>query len=143
MEEFHVENFNDPVEEETEKTTDRFGQSEQNAGEEEENGSALKEILSWVATFVIAIAAALLIKNFLIINADVPPGSMERTIMPGDRFIGNRLAYLKSDPERGDIVVFKYPDDESENYVKRVIGLPGETVVIENGKIYINGSEQP
>jgi len=73
----------------------------------------------------------------------VPTGSMENTIMPGDRLIGNRLAYIKDGPERGDVVVFKYPDDEKETYVKRVIGLPGETVEIRDAKIYINGSEEP
>ncbi|MEI3048193.1 MAG: signal peptidase I [Roseburia inulinivorans] len=99
--------------------------------------------MSWVIPFAIALVAALLIKNFLIINADVPTGSMENTILPGDRFIGNRLAYVFGEPERGDIVVFRYPDDESEIYVKRVIGLPGDTIDIEDGKIYINGSAEP
>ena len=61
--------------------------------------------------------------------------------MPGDRLIGNRLAFLKSTPERGDVVIFHYPDDEEELYVKRVIGLPGEEVRIEDGKIYIDGEE--
>lgn len=109
----------------------------------EEKTSVLKEILSWVIPFAAAIAAALFIKNFIIINAGVPSGSMENTIMTGDRFLGNRLAYIASEPKRGDIVVFKYPDNEEEIYVKRVIGLPGETIVIENGKVYIDGSEQP
>lgn len=57
--------------------------------------------MSWVIPFAIALVAALLIKNFLIINADVPTGSMENTILPGDRFIGNRLAYVVGEPERG------------------------------------------
>lgn len=69
--------------------------------------------------------------------------SMENTIMPGDRLIGNRLAFLKDTPERGDVVIFHYPDDEEELYVKRVIGLPGEEVRIDDGKIYIDGSETP
>lgn len=63
--------------------------------------------------------------------------------MPGDRLIGNRLAFLKDTPERGDVVIFHYPDDEEELYVKRVIGLPGEEVRIDDGKIYIDGSETP
>ncbi len=62
--------------------------------------------------------------------------------MPGDRLIGNRLAYIKDEPDRGDIVIFRYPDDEEELYVKRIIGLPGETVDITEGKIYINGAEE-
>lgn len=105
--------------------------------------SAAKEVLSWVLTFALAIAAAFLIKNYLIINADVPTGSMENTIMPGDRLIGNRLAYIKEGPERGDVIIFHYPDNEEELYVKRVIGLPGDEVSIIDGEIFINGSSTP
>lgn len=108
---------------------------------EEKPQSALRELLSWVLTFAVAIAVALFIKYCLIINADVPTGSMENTIMPGDRLIGNRLAYLKEGPQRGDIVVFHYPDNEKELFVKRVIGLPGESVHIEDAKVYIDGVE--
>lgn len=110
---------------------------------EEEKTSWKKEILGWVLPLVAGIFAAFLIKNYIIINARVPSGSMENTIMTGDRLIGNRLAYLNSNPERGDIVIFHYPDNEEEIYVKRVIGLPGETVEIRDAKIYINGSEEP
>ncbi len=103
----------------------------------------LKEILGWILTFALAIGAAFFIKNYLIINADVPTGSMENTIMPGDRLIGNRLAYYRDEPERGEVVIFHYPDDEEELYVKRIIGLPGEVVEIEDGNIYIDGSQTP
>ena len=61
--------------------------------------------------------------------------------MPKDRVIGNRLAYHFSEPERGDIIIFKYPDDERQLYVKRIIGLPGETVTIEDAKVYIGEEE--
>ena len=64
--------------------------------------------------------------------------------MTGDRMIGNRLAYIKDGPDRGDIVIFKFPDDVNNPdvkkprlFVKRVIGLPGETVEITEGKVYI------
>lgn len=100
-----------------------------------------KELLSWIMIFVVAIGAAFLINRFVIVNATVPTGSMENTIMPGDRIIGLRFAYINSDPKRGDIVIFKFPDDESQNFVKRVIGLPGEHIRIEDGKIYINGKQ--
>lgn len=105
--------------------------------------SLFKEILSWVIPFALALVVALVLKNYIIINADVPTGSMENTIMPGDRLIGNRLAYLREGPERGDVVIFHYPDNENDLYVKRVIGLPGESVDIQNGAIYIDGAEQP
>lgn len=105
--------------------------------------SVLKEIISWLLYFVAAVAIALFLKTFVIINATVPTGSMENTIMPGDCIMGFRLAYTFSEPKRGDIIIFKYPDDETQKYVKRIIGLPGDTVTIEDGEIYINGSATP
>ncbi len=103
----------------------------------------LSELLQWVLTFFIAAALAFIVGRFLIVNAEIPSGSMENTIMPGDRIIGNRLAYIAGDPERFDVIIFRYPDDESQLFIKRIIGLPGETVEIRDGKIYINGSSQP
>ena len=125
------------MEDKLQETTDK----KQENGEKQ--SSAMREVLSWVLYFTAALLITLVLKNYVIINADVPTGSMENTIIPGDRLIGNRLAYLKDDPERGDIVIFRYPDDEESLYVKRVIGLPGETVDITDGKIYIDGNEEP
>lgn len=92
---------------------------------------------------IFVVIVVLIVNNFILINAKIPSPSMEQTIMTGDRVFGNRLAYLFQDPERFDIVVFKYPDDETKLYIKRIIGLPGETVEIRDGKVYINGSEEP
>lgn len=103
----------------------------------------VKEVWSWVKTIALALVLAFIINSFIIVNATVPTGSMENTIMPNDRIIALRLIYYFEKPERGDIVVFKYPDDESVLYVKRVIGLPGETVDIRDGRVYIDGSETP
>ena len=111
--------------------------------EAEKPSSPVREILSWAMYFVAAVAIALVLKTFVIINATVPTGSMENTIMPDDCIMGFRLAYTFSEPKRGDIVIFKYPDDETQKYVKRIIGLPGDTVTIEDGEIYINGSSTP
>ena len=105
--------------------------------------SPVKEVLSWILTFVVAIGLAMVLKNYVIINATVPTGSMEHTIEPGDDLFGLRLAYEFSKPERGDIIIFRFPDDETQKYVKRVIGLPGEKVTITEGKIYLNDSETP
>lgn len=116
--------------------------SKNNAKEKEEIG-VFEEVFSWIVVIVLAVALAFLIKTFVIINANIPSGSMENTIMTGDRLFGFRLAYLFDDPERGDIVIFKYPDDETENYVKRIIGLPGEVVRVKDAKIYIDDSEEP
>jgi signal peptidase I len=101
------------------------------------------EILSWVKLIIFAVLAALFINNVILINAVVPTGSMENNIMPGDRLFAFRLAYVFFEPERFDIAVFKYPDNEKVPFVKRIIGLPGETVDIIDGKVYINSSEVP
>ena len=102
-----------------------------------------KVILDYAVSIGIAIAVALAINSFILLNARIPSGSMESTIMTGDRIFGFRLQYLFGDPKRGDVVIFKYPDDESTNFIKRIIGLPGETLEIRAGKVYINGSETP
>ena len=106
---------------------------------EDEQVNIFKEILSILGTMAIAAGLVFLLKEFIIINAFIPSSSMENAIMPGDRVIGNRLAYLSKEPERGDIVIFLYPDDESQLFVKRVVGLPGEEVVIEDAKVYVEG----
>lgn len=106
---------------------------------DEEKFEPVKELFSFLLSFVVAVAIAMFMQRFIIINANIPSGSMENTIMTGDRVIGNRLAYLFESPKRGDIVIFKYPDDEKQLFVKRVIGMPGETVVIEDAKVYIDG----
>lgn len=100
-----------------------------------------KEIMSWIIMLISAVGIAWFISTFILINAVVPTGSMERTIPTGSRMIGFRLSYIFSEPERGDIVVFKNPFDEKEDYVKRVIGLPGETVLVEGAKVYIYDAE--
>ena len=102
-----------------------------------------EELWEYVKMILIVVVVVLIVNNFLLINAKIPSESMEDTIMTGDRIFGNRLAYLFSDPQRYDIVIFKYPDDETQLYIKRVIGLPGETVEIREGKVYIDGSETP
>jgi len=103
----------------------------------------ISELKSWAKIIGGAIIVAAFINTTIIANATVPSSSMESTVMTGDRVIGFRLAYLLSEPERGDIIMFKMPDDESQNYLKRIIGLPGEQVEIIDGKVYINGSEVP
>ena len=99
-----------------------------------------KEVIEWIVTIGAAVLVALFINNFIIVNATVPTSSMEKTIMTDDRVIGLRLAYKNNDPERGDIIIFKNPDNEDILYIKRVIGMPGETVEIHDGGVYIDGT---
>lgn len=114
------------------------------------------EIWDYLKMIIIVVVVVPLVNNVVLINAKIPSGSMEDTIMTGDRVFGFRLAYgfnqelfgneiskKFKDPERYDIVIFKYPDDESQLFIKRLIGLPGETVEIIDGKVYIDGSETP
>lgn len=102
-----------------------------------------KEIFDWLKILIIAFAIAFVVNNYVIVKAQVPTGSMENTVMVNDRIIALRTSYLFDKPKRGDIIIFKYPDDESQNYLKRVIGLPGETIEIKDGKVYINKSSKP
>ena len=126
-----------------EEETKKAGRSRKK--KEDEPFDLKKEIISWIQIIVAAVVIAFFLTTFIIANSRVPTGSMEPTIMSKSRVIGSRLAYLTDDPERGDVVIFHYPDDPSGKtyFVKRVIGLPGETVDIIDGKVYINGSDTP
>ena len=105
----------------------------------EKNNSIKKEIVSWIVTIIFALGLGLFISKGLIVNAEIPSESMENTIMTQDRLIALRTAYWFSEPQRGDIVVFHYPDNEEELYIKRVIGTPGDTVEGKDGVVYVNG----
>lgn len=97
----------------------------------------LKEAIDWFVSIALAIIVALLVTRFVIFKAEIPSGSMKNTIMINDRVIGWRLF---SEIERGDIVIFpalKYSGEDCY-YVKRIIGLPGETVAIHDGAVYID-----
>ncbi len=127
------------------KNSDETGKNIVNDKEEKtskvkKRGSAKKTIIHYVIIAGIAAAAAIFLMTVVFTNAKVPTGSMKDTINENDRLIGLRLAYVAAEPQRGDVVIFKYPDDESVKYVKRVIGLPGETVSFKDGDVYIDGN---
>ena len=103
-----------------------------------------KEILSWIATLVAAVLIALFLRSFVFVVVKVDGGSMKNTLQNNNQIFVWKAGYLFSEPSRGDIVICHYPDQSGEytskvNYVKRVIGLPGETVKIDHGAVYING----
>lgn len=130
-----------------------------------------KEAFSWLKIAAMAFVMAIIITQVIIMKTEVVSGSMIPELEIGDHVIGNRLAYLFSDPERGDVIFFEYPlsykelyaldpeltycidrklndtepryHNESSVYVKRIIGLPGDKVEIRKGKIYINDSDTP
>lgn len=101
----------------------------------------LKEILSYSRVILFSLAASLFIKENVVAGALIPTGSMEETVMAGSRVIVNRLAYVFEEPKRGDIVSFYYPDDRKTLYLKRIMGLPGETVEGIDGYVYIDGKK--
>ena len=109
-------------------------------------------IREYAESIVIAVVMALIIKAFVIQAFKIPSGSMIPTLKIGDHILVNKFIYGTklpfSDsiiiplrrPNRGDIIVFKFPDDEKKDFIKRVIGLPGDLVEIKGKKVYINGS---
>ena len=107
------------------------------------NTTVKKEIISWAKTIILAVLLAVSVNSFLIVNAKVPTGSMENTIMTGDRILALRGSYWFSSPERGDIIIFPYPDDPTGEtlYVKRIIGVGGDRIDVYDGQVYVN--EQP
>lgn len=106
--------------------------------ENDEDKDVIGKIKEGVIFLVVAVILIVFISKVLIINTTVPTSSMENTIMAGDRVIGNRLAYKFTEPKRGDIIIFYAPDEPNKKYIKRIIGLPGETVRILEGKVIIN-----
>lgn len=99
------------------------------------------EVVSWIKTILLAAVLAGAVNSFLIVNAEVPTGSMENTIMAGDRILALRTSYWFDEPKAGDIAVFRYPDDPTGNtlYVKRIIGTEGDVVEVADGAVYVNG----
>jgi len=102
--------------------------------------SAFLELFESVA---IAIILAVLIRLFIFQPFYIPSGSMEPNLQIGDRIIVSKLTYRFSEPQRGDVIVFKFPLDPSRDFVKRAVALGGETVAISDSTLYIDGQPVP
>ncbi len=108
-------------------------------------------IREYAESIIIAILIALFIRAFIVQAFKIPSGSMEPTLLIGDHLLVNKFAYgiklplvdqkvlVFNEPEREDIIVFIFPKDKSKDFIKRVVGVPGDTVEIRRKKIYING----
>ena len=116
----------------------------------EKTKSNVKE---YIESIIIAILIALFIRTFIICAYKIPSRSMVQTLLVGDHILVNKFLYgvkiplLRNtiipvrDPKRGEIVVFIFPNDRSKDFIKRVIGVGGDTIEIKNKKIFINGKE--
>lgn len=103
--------------------------------------------IEWVAVVALAVLAALALRTWVIEPFYIPSGSMEPTLQVGDKILVNKLSYDFHAVHRGDIVVFRRPPNDPEpaikDLVKRVIGLPGETISASGGEVYIDGRPLP
>jgi len=94
-------------------------------------------------TVLIVVALVYITRGFFLQPFIVDGASMEPKLHTNDYLLVDKISYRFTQPKRGDVIVFKYPNDTSVNYVKRVIGLPGETIRIDNGKVYLINSANP
>lgn len=107
---------------------------------EEKERSTGKEILSFVIYFAVVIVAMFLIIHYVGQRTEVSGSSMENTLSDGDNLIVDKISYRFHEPERFDIIIFPYQYEADTYYIKRIIGMPGEKVRIDDaGNIYING----
>lgn len=101
--------------------------------------SILGELISWLIYIVIVVILSLGIITFIGQRTKVSGHSMETTLSDGDNLIVDKISYRFRDPERFEIIVFPFQYEEHTYYIKRIIGLPGETVQVIDGYVYING----
>jgi len=93
----------------------------------------------WITELIVIVIIVLLIRTFVAQAYNIPSGSMKPTLLVGDFILVNKLVYRFSEPQRGDIVVFKYPIDPKIDFIKRIVALPGEEVEVRNNQVFING----
>ncbi len=112
--------------------------------EESEDRAFARNVLEWIVVLGAAVAVAIILRTFVFQAFYIPSESMETTLYKDDRLLVNKVSYRLHDVNRGDVVVFRRPDDQAgeiRDLIKRVIGLPGETVEGRNGVIYIDDQQ--
>lgn len=114
--------------------------AENRKNEKNSKTDAVKEVVSFLLYIAIVLVLTYLVIHFVGQRTEVSGSSMESTLSNGDNLIVDKISYRFRDPERFDIIVFPYKYEKKTYYIKRIIGLPGETVQIDpEGRIYING----
>jgi signal peptidase I len=103
------------------------------------NTSLGEEIKDWVVSILIAVILAFFIRYFIVELYMVEGPSMRPTLVNSERLVVNKFIYRFKEPERGDILVFKYPRDQSRDFIKRVIAIPGDTIEVKEGRVFVNG----
>ncbi|MFV0364428.1 MAG: signal peptidase I [Suipraeoptans sp.] len=101
--------------------------------------SITRELMGWIMYIVIIVLISWLIITFIGVRTRVSGSSMETTLHDGDNLIVDKISYRFRDPNRYDIIVFPYKYEEDTHYIKRIVGLPGETIQVIDGYMYING----
>jgi len=92
----------------------------------------------YAEAIILALVFALIIRTFVVQAFRIPSGSMMKTLLIGDQILVDKLVYKFRDPKRGEIIVFKYPQDKTRDFIKRLIGLPGEKLEVKDRVVYIN-----
>ena len=92
-----------------------------------------------IESLIWAAAIALVIRTFIMAPFKIPSGSMHPTLLEGDRILVNKFLYRFQEPHRGDIIVFRYPEDRKRPFIKRLAAVGGDTVEIRDGHILVNG----
>ena len=116
-----------------------MGKYEYEENYEEKKPGILREILGFLIYVGIVVGITFFIITFVGQRTYVSGSSMENTLSHGDNLIVDKITYRFSDPKRYDIIVFPFRHEENVYYIKRIIGLPGETIQIQDGSIHING----
>ncbi|MDO5299544.1 MAG: signal peptidase I [Clostridia bacterium] len=127
---------------EQEKVTpeEKTGRKHKKGKKEKPKKTVKQEIFEWVMVFVVAAAMAFVVRTFIFEPVRVDGQSMLNTLQDNEFMIATKYDYLTNDPERFDIVICDYPNADDGMYrVKRVVGLPGETLELRAGELYING----
>jgi signal peptidase I len=98
---------------------------------------------NWLTELIAVIVIVLLLRAFVVQAYNIPSGSMKPTLLVGDFILVNKLVYSLSEPQRGDIVVFKWPVDPNIDFIKRIIGMPGDVIEVKDYQVFINGKPLP